>query len=133
MSSGSGVTYNETKFFGFDTGFVGHLHLLQFSIKIRNLALTPILNCNLYIAIAISQLQSTVHYNTHRVLLVCCPSLVFGYRFPTVDVPVPGFPNIPRTTATETRDSELSVTPSSEASSCHRVRPSNYHFWSAAQ
>jgi hypothetical protein len=59
----------------------------------------------LFSVIAISQLQSTVHYNTHQVLLFCCPTLILGYRLPTVDIPLPGFLNCPHLTATATLDS----------------------------
>jgi hypothetical protein len=46
--------------FGLDTRF--DTHRLQYFITIYSLALSTILICSLYIAIAISQLQSTVHY-----------------------------------------------------------------------
>jgi hypothetical protein len=50
----------------------------------------------------LTQLQSTVHYNMQWVILVCCPLLALGYRRPTADVPLLGFPNCPSRTATTT-------------------------------
>jgi hypothetical protein len=43
--------------------------------------------------IALSQLESTVHYNMHLALSVCFPTQVLRYRLQTAHVPFPGFPN----------------------------------------
>jgi hypothetical protein len=40
------------------------------------------------------------HAHAHRALVVCCPTPALWYRISTADVPLPGFPNCPRPTAT---------------------------------
>jgi hypothetical protein len=52
-----------------------------------------------------THLQSTVHYNTHWVLLVCCLTLILGYRLSMVHVRLPGFQNCFRPTDTATLES----------------------------
>jgi hypothetical protein len=75
---------NMWDFFGLDIEFVGHsaynaLSTYHYNSQWRYRQFT--------------QLQSTVHYSMHWVLLVYCHTLVLGYQVPMADVPLPGFLN----------------------------------------
>jgi hypothetical protein len=83
-----------------DTGFIVHSLFIILLITICSGALTSSHSYSLYSTIAISQLHSTVHYNMHWILWICCTTQVLRYRLLTADVPLPGFPNCPHRIAT---------------------------------
>jgi hypothetical protein len=81
------VTY---KYVGFQVGHWVYLTLVAYNTYDYNsrCGAVPIHTITVYsIQLYRYYTQSTVHYNTHRVLLVCCPTLVLGYRLLTADIP----------------------------------------------
>jgi hypothetical protein len=83
--------------------FFGHLPLTTLVITIYFMALSPIHPITVYTLSFIHSydIQSTITHTESSSVV----TPVLGYRFPTADVPLPGFPNYPRRIATATLDS----------------------------